>query len=102
MPLIDLSKFHPNNKGSIASRLVAEFQFYDRSAGHIEIARTCKVTRKVYSITILEAKYFQWCKGGLVQDVFPDMSADDREFLMSGFTPAEWSHLMGKEEDEDE
>jgi|TARA_R110000744_G_scaffold120740_3_gene224977 hypothetical protein len=29
----------------------------------------------------------------LVQDVFPDLSADEREFLISGFMPGEFETL---------
>jgi hypothetical protein len=32
----------------------------------------------------------RWRSGTLIQDAFPDLSADDREFLMSGITPTEW------------
>lgn len=28
--------------------------------------------------------------GAMIQDAFPDLSADDREFLMTGITPEEW------------
>ena len=31
----------------------------------------------------------------LVQNVFPNMDAEDREFLMTGITPAEWNKMMG-------
>lgn len=30
----------------------------------------------------------------LVQVVFPNMSADDREFLMTGITPSEWKDMF--------
>tara|TARA_R100000152_G_C6779547_1_gene211280 strand:+ start:3520 stop:3735 length:216 start_codon:yes stop_codon:yes gene_type:complete len=30
-------------------------------------------------------------RGELVQDVFPHLSPDDREFIMTGITPEEWS-----------
>jgi hypothetical protein len=38
---------------------------------------------------------------GLIQEVFPNLSADDREFIMSGITPEEWNEHMGSEEDLD-
>ena len=28
--------------------------------------------------------------GGLIQNIFPELSADDREFIMTGITPEEW------------
>ena len=36
----------------------------------------------------------------LAQDEFPDMSAEDREFLMTGITPAEWNKAFPKEREE--
>jgi hypothetical protein len=31
-----------------------------------------------------------------IQDVLPDLSADEREFLMTGITAAEWNALFGE------
>lgn len=35
--------------------------------------------------------------GELVQNVFPKLSADEREFLISGITPEEWNKAFGEE-----
>jgi len=38
-----------------------------------------------------------------VQVAFPNLSADEREFLLTGCTPEEWDKLFGEEEEgEDE
>jgi hypothetical protein len=37
-----------------------------------------------------------------VQDVFPHLSLDDREFLITGITPDEWDNLFQYDGDEDE
>ena len=31
---------------------------------------------------------------GLVQDLFPDLSSEDREFLMTGITKEEWENAL--------
>ena len=36
----------------------------------------------------------------MVQDAFPDMSPEDREFLMTGITPQEWKELFDDPENE--
>ena len=36
--------------------------------------------------------------GKLIQDAFPSLSADEREFLMTGITPEEWNSIFGEEE----
>jgi len=44
------------------------------------------------------ADYKRWRLGqGLIQDCLPYLSADEREFLMTGITPEEWSTAFGKE-----
>lgn len=39
-----------------------------------------------------------WQSGTLIQNAMPNVSAEDREFLISGTTPEEWAALFGKEE----
>lgn len=44
-----------------------------------------------------------WEAGGiLIQDAFPHLSADDREFLVSGITPEEWEEHFSEEEYSDQ
>jgi hypothetical protein len=38
----------------------------------------------------------------MVQDAFPHLSADEREFLMSGATPAEWADVFADNGDEED
>jgi hypothetical protein len=33
-----------------------------------------------------------------VQDAFPTLDADEREFIMTGITPQEWADSFGSEE----
>jgi len=37
-----------------------------------------------------------YLEGALIQDAFPDLSADDREFIMTGIVPEEWDKLFGE------
>lgn len=39
-----------------------------------------------------------WQNGTLIQEAMPSATADQREFLISGCTPACWDQLMGGEE----
>lgn len=34
----------------------------------------------------------------LIQDVFPELSAPEREFIMTGMTPDEWDATFGEKE----
>ena len=37
-----------------------------------------------------------------VQVMFPDLSADQREFLLTGMSPEEWDEMVGTENPDDE
>ena len=38
-----------------------------------------------------------WQSGALIQDAFPELSADAREFIKTGITPEEWEAMFGEE-----
>jgi len=44
-------------------------------------------------IPVTDEQLAQWSQGALIQDVMPDVSADDREFIKTGITPEEWGEL---------
>ena len=37
-----------------------------------------------------------------MQDIFPQLNADQREFLMSGCTPEEWNEMFAYQGEDDE
>jgi hypothetical protein len=41
--------------------------------------------------------YFSGERKGLIQNLFPELSADQREFLMTGSTPEEWEAAFGEQ-----
>lgn len=41
-----------------------------------------------------------WQHGAHIQDAMPNVSPEDREFLISGSTPEDWETLFPEEEDE--
>jgi len=40
----------------------------------------------------------RWQGGELIQNAMPQLSTDEREFLISGLLPEEWDELMSEEE----
>ena len=40
----------------------------------------------------------EWENGALIQDAMPNLSAADREFIMTGVTDEEWHEEFGDEE----
>jgi hypothetical protein len=64
------------------------------STNTVKKSGTYEVTGQEYSVTVPMALYDRWRSGGeFIQRVFPDLSDDDREFLMTGTTPAEWDQM---------
>lgn len=56
-------------------------------------------------ISLKPAEYKQWSDTPrnlrpLVQDAFPQLSDDEREFIITGITPEEWDKYMGSDDDE--
>ena len=61
----------------------------------ITIKGTCVVTGKPHKVTVPRDGYLRWKKGGLIQKAMPEVSEDDREFLISGISPEGWKQIFG-------
>ena len=60
------------------------------------ITRTSTLSGHISSMNIdvtLE-QMASWEQGELVQNAMPNLSADEREFIMTGITPAEWNEMF--------
>ena len=55
------------------------------------------VERKMY-LPVTPEQLQDWADGALAQDAFPNCSADEREFIMTGITAWEWHEYMGDDE----
>lgn len=67
----------------------------------LPITRTSRLTgitrtRHLPVTTKQLERYFD--HGELIQNVFPELTADDREFIMTGVTEDEWNRAFGEEE----
>lgn len=64
-----------------------------------------KITRKsplsgisrTIDIPISYEEYNRWNKGELIQNAFPNISAGEREFILTGITTDEWEDQFGPE-----
>lgn len=59
----------------------------------------CVVTGKIYSVTVPAQGLFRYHQGEYIQKAFPNVSAEDREFLMSGISPEGWNEQLDEDED---
>lgn len=62
------------------------------------VIRTSQLTGHTASmeLDITDDEYSAWTSGTLIQDAFPRLSAEEREFVKTGITPEEWSELFGE------
>jgi hypothetical protein len=66
----------------------------------MKLYRISKLTGKSHmrDTAATEEQLTAWEDGVLIQDAFPDLSDDDREFIMTGITPEEWDAAFGEED----
>ena len=50
----------------------------------------------VMDIDVTEEQIALWESGVLIQNAMPNLSADEREFIMTGITPAEWDSAFNQ------
>ena len=60
------------------------------------ITRTSTISGHTSSmdIDVTLEQMASWEQGELVQNAMPNLSADEREFIMTGITPTEWNEMF--------
>tara|TARA_Y100000361_G_C11007130_1_gene262436 strand:- start:293 stop:511 length:219 start_codon:yes stop_codon:yes gene_type:complete len=65
----------------------------------VKVERTSPLTgnvNKMY-LDITQEQIAEWNAPAkerrLIQDIFPNLSVDEREFIMTGYTPADWKEM---------
>lgn len=66
----------------------------------MKIVRTSPFTgaTRHMNIDITPQQLFAWESGELIQNAMPNISAEEREFIMTGISPTEWQDSFGSEE----
>ena len=64
------------------------------------IERTSSFTGKVNTmdLNVTSEQVTAWESGTLIQNAMPNLSVDEREFLLTGTTPKEWDKMFGRME----
>jgi len=65
------------------------------------ITRTSAFTGKKnqMELDVTEAQIARWQGGEYIQDAMPQLTVDEREFIMTGTTPEEWAAAFPEEEE---
>lgn len=63
----------------------------------MKITRTSRLTgnTSAMDLPITREQLAAWVDGELIQNVMPHLTADQREFMITGITPAEWNAAFG-------
>lgn len=64
--------------------------------GRLRITGTCPVTKEPWELIVKEKEFDDWQNGALIQDAFPELSADQRELLITGINNKGWKKLFKK------
>jgi hypothetical protein len=63
----------------------------------MNITRTSMVSgiTRTLDLPVTQEQLDNYAQGALLQNAFPNLSADEREFIKSGITTEEWESLFG-------
>ena len=71
----------------------------------IQVTRQSVITKKMNTmelpITQENLDIYETVGDMLIQDAFPNLDKEQREFLLSGITPQEWNDTFGEEGDDE-
>jgi hypothetical protein len=66
----------------------------------MKITRTSPFSGQTHTldIPVTQEQLDRWQNGELIQIAMPNLSPDEREFLMTGITAEEWADTFGEDE----
>lgn len=63
----------------------------------------CRLCRTIYALTVWPDKFQAWLDGDMfIQDALPDLSAAERELLISGTCGVCFDDMFGTDDDDDD
>ena len=68
----------------------------DNEDGTITVKGNCVFSGVEYSATYPLEGFKKWQEGEMIQTAMPKISIENREFLISGISPAGWKKAFGK------
>ena len=69
--------------------------------GSVTVHRTSPLTNKSRFITVIatKAQFWRYFNGQMIQEAFPTLTADEREFILTGITGDEWDEAFIEREE---
>jgi hypothetical protein len=85
-------------KAALQHEVTLDRPRFNVTDGVVTATKTCSVLGSEYTVRVPLQDYEDWRTGRLAQRAFPYLSSDQREFLMSGTTPAEFDEMFGDDD----
>ena len=63
---------------------------------YVKVNVTCPICGHIHTVWCAREGFFRWQSGALVQDALPELSATEREQLLSGFCPECQARFFGE------
>lgn len=57
---------------------------------------------RTLDIPVTYDQLYEWGRGALIQDAMPNLSPDQREFILTGITAEEWREMWHREDELEE
>jgi len=68
---------------------------YTDDGQYVTVSGNCVFSGEPYTVRVPSDNFYGWLNGGMfIQDAFPYIPAEDREFLLSGISPAGWEFMF--------
>jgi hypothetical protein len=78
------------------------YEFYPDGTAVIIRYSPCSGKFNKATMKMTEDRYMVWKSGlGLIQDIFPHLDKEEREFILTGYTPEDWEKMFPPEDDDD-
>jgi len=74
---------------------IKDFKIETEVPAKVRVGGTCRLTGESYSVVVPSEGFARWQAGELIQRSMPEVSAEDREFLISGASPNGWRKTFG-------
>jgi hypothetical protein len=77
--------------------MYADLKVSPVSKTRVRLIGPCIVTRKIYSVVVARQAAVNYFELGMkIQDAFPKLPPEEREFLISGVSPEGWNMTFGE------
>jgi len=63
------------------------------------VAVPCRLCNEINELNVRVRGFMDWQRGELIQDALPELSADQRELLISGTCDKCWKEMFGSDEE---